>query len=422
MNPRQVGVATSLALSLLAAPAAAATWVAPRTTPSLAQIVAIDATGEPQWPGGAEDVAGDGLAVFKVPEQSVDIRTAYAATDMTRFWVRVYVSSAGAPSMGDSVYVFLDTDDNPATGGLANEAGVDPKLTTDPTKGGYEYVLGIRGGGTISNIWQWNALLVKFVAQVPPVGKAAAEVGIDTDPILLDGAKHGYVQASVDLSILGLTSACTAKLFIRSADDSGIADLDVQTIEPCVPVDGNNDGVPDVVPVPATCTTDAECPGGGICVKGACVEPFVCVLDSDCKTTEQCTNDRCVPKPGGPCKANADCGALVCANMVCTACTPGGTECGAGMRCGPLGRCVEDPNGSSSSSSGSTSSGSASSGSSSSSGGVPVNPGDEVQGGACACTLLPRDERENALGVLLGLGLAAMLRVRRSRRDARKGS
>src|SRR4051794_40659224 len=79
-------------LSGSSAIAAAATWVNNRTTPRLAEIVAVDAAGEPGWPYGAEDVAGDGAATFSPAEQTIDIRTAYAATDSARFWARVYFS------------------------------------------------------------------------------------------------------------------------------------------------------------------------------------------------------------------------------------------------------------------------------------------------------------------------------------------
>src|SRR5687767_14554534 len=79
-----------------ASPARAQTWSAPRDTPTLSELVAVDATGETRWPFGTEDVAGDG-AMFGVAEQSVDLRDAYATTDDARLWLRAYVPSTSAP-------------------------------------------------------------------------------------------------------------------------------------------------------------------------------------------------------------------------------------------------------------------------------------------------------------------------------------
>jgi hypothetical protein len=61
------------------------TWVDNRTTPTLDEIVAVDKTGEPNWLYGFEDLVGDG-ETFAQQEQSIDIRTAYAAADNSRFW------------------------------------------------------------------------------------------------------------------------------------------------------------------------------------------------------------------------------------------------------------------------------------------------------------------------------------------------
>jgi hypothetical protein len=127
----------------------AQTWAAGRTTPSLAEIVAIDATGEQGWPYGSEDVAGDG-ATFMQQEQSLDIRTAYAVTDAMDFWVRVYVSDTAAAGGNIIVYVFVDADMNAGTGGGADATQVDAALVGDPTPGGYEYIIAIQGNGSLS--------------------------------------------------------------------------------------------------------------------------------------------------------------------------------------------------------------------------------------------------------------------------------
>jgi len=50
--------------SAVATSAQAATWLTPRTTPRLTELVAVDKTGEANWIYGQEDVSGDGLGVF----------------------------------------------------------------------------------------------------------------------------------------------------------------------------------------------------------------------------------------------------------------------------------------------------------------------------------------------------------------------
>src|SRR6266567_9551481 len=112
-------MAAGVGASIMAASGASAgaTWINTRTTPRLSEIVAVDATGETGWPYGQEDVAGDGLATFATPEQTVDIRTAYAATDTSRFWARVYFSAPNGVGAGVTGYVFIDADRNAATGG-----------------------------------------------------------------------------------------------------------------------------------------------------------------------------------------------------------------------------------------------------------------------------------------------------------------
>src|SRR6478735_11187437 len=151
LAPVLAGLIASVPLS-----ADAATWVSPRTRPHLNEVIAIDATGETNWPYKAEDVAGDGLATFKTPEQAIDARTAYAATDAQRLWLRLYVSEPSSIALDATVYLFVDADENKGTGGRASATDISPSFTNDPTQGGYEYVVGIRGDGTITNVWQWQ--------------------------------------------------------------------------------------------------------------------------------------------------------------------------------------------------------------------------------------------------------------------------
>src|SRR6266568_3128588 len=153
-------VRAGVAASILAASSASAgaTWINTRTTPRLSEIVAVDATGETGWPYGQEDVAGDGLATFATPEQTVDIRTAYAATDTSRFWARVYFSDPNGVGAGLTAYVFIDADRNAATGGRAMGAEINPAFTTDPSPGGYDFVFAVGGNGAVAGIWEYRVM------------------------------------------------------------------------------------------------------------------------------------------------------------------------------------------------------------------------------------------------------------------------
>src|SRR5688572_269876 len=87
--------------------AQAQTWPLGRQGPGLRELFAIDRTGESGWLYGQEDLAGDGLATFRQQEQSIDIRTAYAASDDSAFFFRVYVSDTAPPGGNVSAYIFI---------------------------------------------------------------------------------------------------------------------------------------------------------------------------------------------------------------------------------------------------------------------------------------------------------------------------
>src|SRR5688572_10956070 len=289
---RAAGSVAVLALLSIAQGAGAATWTGGGTTPTLGDIVVIDATGETEWPYGFEDLAGDD-ETFEQAEQAVDIRTAYATTDNTHFWFRTYMSSEIVVGADVTVYVFIDADENPATGGDA-DAEIDPDLGPDPTGGGYEFAFGVRGDGLLVGVWTWDNPSSSWVLNpdvVAPEGESEAEV--DVDSILVGAASHGYVQASIDQSLLGLDPACDARLFIRSLDAStaDTNNFDVET--PCIPSDTNDDGVPDIL-VPEGCTSDDQCPFGGVCVDGECVLTEPCEEDGDCDADEVCDDGQCV--------------------------------------------------------------------------------------------------------------------------------
>src|SRR5690348_17350943 len=113
---RRVGLHAGLVVLACAQVSFAATWTT-GTTPHLGQIFAVDTTGESGWLFGSEDVLGDGLQNFTPAEQALDLRTAYASTDATQLWTRIYLSSQAQADPTLVVFVFVDSDSNSATGG-----------------------------------------------------------------------------------------------------------------------------------------------------------------------------------------------------------------------------------------------------------------------------------------------------------------
>lgn len=352
----------TLSSSALAAP----TWTN-KTTPHLGQIFALDLTGEPNWLWGAEDVLGDGLATFTTAEQALDLRTAYASTNATQLWTRVYVSNAAAADTTFSVFVFVDADKNTATGGGTNATTLAPAFTSENSPGGYEYAFATKGDGTIAGVWQWQTTPTPgyVVVNVTPQ-QATGEVGTDVDPIRVGAASHGYVQTTIALSVVGLTQTCDANLYVRSARATGASDLDMKYWTTCVPAKTN--GVPTIVTTTVQqCTSDAQCPQNGVCNNGTCVIAQGCATNADCPANDTCTADgRCVPTTG--------------------ACTP--TSCGAGLECAPNGTCVA---------------------------GTPTTTGTgEVEGGALHCSIGPTPR--SALGLAFFATFIAVLVARRSRK------
>ena len=97
-------------------------------------------------------MAGDGLERFEAAERGVDLRSAYVASDGERLWARAYVSSEEAPSPTLRVYVFIDADDDAATGGAGASADIDPALGSESSRGGYEVVLGMQAGTVVGGV------------------------------------------------------------------------------------------------------------------------------------------------------------------------------------------------------------------------------------------------------------------------------
>jgi hypothetical protein len=294
---RFLATLATLTLPLLANPARAQTWVGNRQGPRLAEILAIDGTGETPWPWGAEDVAGDTLAQFSPREQAIDARTVYVATDAARFYSRVYFSVPQAEPGEVTTFVLIDSDQNPTTGGRASAAELDPTLTADPSNGGYEYVIKVQraaNGTATGTLWHYDATNFVFAQVTTVPSQLVAESNVFLDPLRINEPNHGYVQSSAELGVVGLTQACTANIFVRTTNQTGglgAGDLDVGSEERCVPTVNPDTNVPVVVTPPAGCTSNAECPNGGICTGGNCVLTHLCATNADCPATEVCNTE-----------------------------------------------------------------------------------------------------------------------------------
>jgi Cys-rich repeat protein len=390
------------------------TWPGGRAGPSLVEIVAIDRTGEPGWPYGEEDVAADGLDRFTAAEQAIDVRSAYAATGSDSFWFRLYVASPNAPTSAVTAFVFIDRDRDIITGGSAVAPEIDPRLTSDASGGGYDSVVAVRGDGTVVDLWRWQGPHYESYG-LSSGARARAEAGVYDDPLLLRDRSHGYLQGTVDLEVVELGAVCEARLLFRTVSDApglGNGDLDVGAAGPCVaPV--NPYDVPVLVLPPGGCQSNADCPGGGYCIDGRCVLAPPCRTDADCPSGEVCSDDGwCVLGPGPECTEDSDCVSRVCLDRQCVPCFTAGAPCPPGLECAPDGRCV-DPE---LAGSGGARPGGAGSGAATGTGGMRpgaggvyagsaglfLAPGEEVQGGACTCSV------GNRLRPLLGAWLALL--------------
>jgi outer membrane protein OmpA-like peptidoglycan-associated protein len=393
-----LGLPLSLSLSL-ASRASAATWAEERTTPRVVDLAIVDRSGEPGWLFGREDVAGDGLERFEAPERGIDLRSAYVASDGERLWARAYVSSAEAPSPALRVYVFIDADDDAATGGAGSSADIDPALGGESSRGGYDVVLGMRAGTVVGGVWLWSDQRDRYEpATLPPLA-ALAESGVDRDPLRVLTDSHGYVQLSLESRSLGVDASCAARVLLRSTAGDGPSDGDVGELARCVSGDADGDGARDALEATLEpgCERDDQCPAGALCMDRRCVLPAYCGGAADCADDESCdTNDVCRADGGDACNAEGGCaGGLVCeASTTCRACSNDG-ECGDGRRCAESGRCVTGD-------------------AASAADGVALAAGQQVQGGAGTCsTASGAGSASAAAFVSLLLLLLGMLQRRR---------
>ncbi len=268
--------------SLLAAiPAVAQTWAAERERPAARELVAVDRTGEPAWIFGSEDIAGDGAGSFGAPEQAIDLRSAYAAVQGSRLWLRVYVSAETEPE-ALQVITFIDADRNAASGGSSQAPEIDPELSEELARGGYEVAIALANGDELSGAWRWSDSADQFepIDDLEPL-EAVTEEGVDRDPLDLGLARKAYRQIELDLSALEVGAGCDADLAFWASDGDELIDRELGVVGPCVPQDENANGVADVAETDVMCGEDSQCPAGGVCRNMRCVPPEVVLGDGE---------------------------------------------------------------------------------------------------------------------------------------------
>ena len=330
------------ALTGRAGTADAQTWASARSGPVLWQITSLDRTGELAWPYGAEDIAGDGLATFAADEAGADVRTVYAAADGARLWLRAYVAATTAPTPSMVAFFFIDTDGRADTGGAATGAPLEATLSGDPTAGGYERVLGVRGDGSGLGAWDWSAQQRAWLPLSPTPTGLRAEAGRARDPLALGAQEHGYVQVDVEHALSGLDASCGGSIFVRTRNlaPAPRAFGDDDRAAACrVPADLYGD---PVILRSFVCHADAECPVNGRCRDGVCLFAYDCATAADCLAGSRCVDARCVRSLDRSCTTAAECSGLLCENGACVACTDVGQRtCAAGLACSPNGSCVD---------------------------------------------------------------------------------
>jgi hypothetical protein len=400
LSPRALSlVALTLFTLLKTSVGSAQSWSDAREDPALFQIVTIDATGESGFPYGREDVAGDGLDMFSAAEAGADLRTVYASTDPMRLWLRAYLAASAAPGASLRAFFFIDADARNDTGGPAQGAPLDKALTKDPSSGGYELAVAVRGNGMVLGVFAWNAGMRAWLedkdAAAPDV---EAEQGVSLDPLAIGATRHGYVQLALAHSVSGLSQSCAGTFFVRLLDQGpamrSFADDAPEEFACHAPEDAY--GVP-IVLQPDGCNSDTECPGAGSCRDGVCLVAYPCAGNEDCPSDYSCMQDRCVRVVSGSCNEEADCDGLVCVDARCVACTENGARaCRSGLTCAPDGSCVDthDVGGS---------------------GGNGTQGPGKVRGGAFSCAI---STTQASLGSLLPLALGLIVLRRRRRRRA----
>lgn len=403
------GLSVIALVASLCGTASAQTWSLRREQPALFEIVAIDETAQPQWPFGSEDIAKDGAGTYAADEAAVDLRSVYADTRSDGFWVRAYVASAVAPMPSAVAFFFLDNDSNARTGGKAEGDGLLDGWSTDPSPGGYEVAVGMRGDGSAIGVFFWDGAKDVWTLQPDKPALVTVETGNVLDPVGLSGDDHAYFQIMLDAKVVELGDGCTGPLFVRTWNDAtgtrAFGDSSDVTI---CKARLNAHGDPEILRS-NECASDASCPAHGECRERTCVFEYACSKDDECRAGERCTASVCVRVVDKSCDADADCDGLVCASDKCTACSDSGDRaCASGYVCTPGGTCIRPGD---RGTSGRNGGGSGSSGSA-----APA--GERVRGGAFTCATFaePAAPNRTSAGVIACLGIAAVWIGRRRRR------
>jgi hypothetical protein len=384
-------------LLALGSTASAQTWSERREVPSLFDIVAVDETGQLLWPFGQEDVAKDGGQVNRADETAVDLRSLYADARASHLWIRAYVAGEAVPPAAAIAFFFLDSDASNRTGGGAAGDVLFDGWTSDPSAGGYEVAVGLRGDGTALGVFFWDAKKSEWTKQPDKPELAALETGAARDPLRFSGDDHGYFQVDLDLARIDVKSGCKGPLFVRlwndatgdrSFGDSG----DVTLCEPRL----NAYGDPVVLDSDA-CEKDDDCPADGKCRDRTCVFSYACGGNAECREGERCTSGVCVRVVDKSCDDSSDCDGLVCVNDRCSACAESGDHaCAKGLVCTPRGACIKPGEKGSSGGSGNGAAGDD---------GAAGAAGERVRGGAFTCSF--SNDRDTSTSDCLGLALFA---------------
>lgn len=395
---------------LATASVSAQTWSARRERPALFEIIAVDPSAQPGWPFGSEDVAADGAQTFQSDEAAVDLRSIYADARANRLWVRVYTAATEPPAMNAVAFMFLDTDARAGTGGPAEGMAVWPAFEDDPSSGGYERAVGLRGDGTLVGVYAWDATERAWMRQPERPQQTRLETGVSRDPLRLAGDDHAYFQVELDLPAFELDDACDGTIFVRLWNDGTGARRfgDATTAGPCKPR-LNRFGDPDVLQT-ATCDDDDSCPARGDCRDGTCVFAYECSQNAECRAGERCEGDVCVRVVETmSCDGAADCDdGTVCVSGQCTTCRDSGARaCAEGLVCTPRGSCIRPSDGEGGGGTGGR-------------GEADGGDGPQVRGGAFTCSAGPLG-RAGKHGAWLGLGVALMVALRR-RAARRRGA
>lgn len=410
-----LAVASGLLALTAAGSAEAQTWSAMRTTPALFHIIAVDRTGETLWPYGREDVAGDGLGTFQADEREADLRSIYADVENDHLLLRAYVSAESAPSMRTVAFFFIDADDRATTGGPAFQDALW-RLAADPTPGGYERAVAVRGDGALVGTYRWDADEEAWVETQEPAPRVRFEAGLDVDPLRFGADERGYFQVSLHHEISGLNASCAGNIFVRThhevEDGRSFGDDTLELFACRAPTDPYGD---PVVLRPDRCDKDDDCPADGVCREGVCLFAYACTDHIHCRARERCQGNICVREVSGSCDEDADCDGLVCEGGACVACAETGARaCEGELVCSPNGSCLDPDDFTPGPGNGGNGGGA----------GEDESYVGRTQGGAFRCSAGgPNDTPGTRSLWLVALGMAALgFRIKRSRGAARHRS